>query len=152
MNAALGPVEVLVIGFPGSQFNGRIIPEVQALIDRGVINLIDGLLIHMGADGEVELIEFEQPELDGSAADFQALMGEAVFDLVSADDVAEFAKGLEPGSSAAVLVFENTWAKPFRDAVVDSGGFVVTNLRVPGMVVQEVLDALSSPTGADASV
>ncbi|HEY6633991.1 MAG TPA: DUF6325 family protein, partial [Acidimicrobiia bacterium] len=62
--------------------------------------------------------------------------------LLSDEDVEEFAAALEPGDSAAALVFEHTWAKPFRDAIVSSGGVLVANMRVPGMVVDEVLAAI----------
>jgi Family of unknown function (DUF6325) len=143
MATALGPVEVLVIGFPGSQFNGRILPEIQALIDKGTINVVDAVLIHKGPDGELDMVDFEQPGLDEAAVGFRALLGEAVYEFVSAEDVEEFARALEPGSSAAVLVVEHAWAKPFADAVVNSGGFMVHNLRIPAAVIDELLGSLS---------
>jgi hypothetical protein len=87
-------------------------------------------------------VEFEQEDMPDSDVHFRELLSDVVVDLVSAEDVAEFAKALDPGSSAAVLVFEHRWAKPFQSAVLDSGGFVLTDLRIPGTVVSEVLDAL----------
>jgi hypothetical protein len=146
MSHALGPIEVLVIEFPGSQFNGRIIPEVQTLIDREIINVVDGLLVTKDADGDVSIVEFEQEHMEDSNAHFIELLGDVVVDLVSAEDVAEFAKAIDPGSSAAVLVFEHRWAKPFQRAVLNSGGVVVTDLRIPGPVVSEVLEALEAET------
>jgi len=146
MSQALGPVEVLVIGFPGSQFNGRIIPEVQALIDREIINVVDGLLVTKDDDGDISIVEFEQEDMEDSDVHFRQLLGEVVVDLVSAEDVTEFAKAIDPGSSAAVLVFEHRWAQPFQTAVLDSGGIVVTDLRIPGPVVSEVLEALAAET------
>ncbi len=140
----LGPIEVLVIAFPGSQFNGRIIPELEAVVANNTINVVDGLLIHKTDDGEVSIIEFEDLELDEGLTALRGLVGETVLDLVSAEDVDEFAAGVEPGSSAAVLVFEHTWFKPLRDAIVDSGGILVADLRVPGAVVDEVLDSLAT--------
>ena len=142
MSVTLGPIEVLVIGFPESQFNGRIIPEIQALIEKEIINLVDGMLLAKSPEGDVTIVEFEQPGLDGTAAQFQSLMGDVVVDLVSSDDIDEFAKALEPGSSAAILVFEHHWAKPVQAAIVDSGGFLINDLRIPGSVVSEVLAAL----------
>jgi len=64
-------------------------------------------------------------------------------DLLSAEDVDELAAGLQPNSSAAVLVFEHTWAAPLKQAIEDSGGRLVANLRVPGRVVDEVLAAVA---------
>ncbi len=99
----MGPVEVLVIGFPGSQFNGEILPALTDLVERNVITVVDGLLAHRAEDGTVDVIEFEDagasPEVDALAA----LIHEAR-DLVSEEDVDELVASLEPGSSAAVLV------------------------------------------------
>jgi uncharacterized membrane protein len=138
----LGPVEVLVIAFPGNQFTGEIIPELERLVDNDTISIIDGLLVRKDADGEVSFIEFE--ELGGNA-DAERLAGvmNQLDSLISDEDVAELAASLEPNSSEAILVFEHTWAKPLRDAIVASGGVLADNFRVPGMVVDELLDALA---------
>lgn len=139
----MGPVEVVVIGFPGSQFNGEVLPALADVVERGVISLVDGMLIQRLDDGSLVVLEFDEsgtsPEVDALAA----LIHTAV-DLVSADDVEEFAAGLEPGDSAAVLVIEHTWARPFREAVLASGGRLVADLHVPGLVVDEVLAAVES--------
>jgi hypothetical protein len=138
----LGPVEVLVIAFPGNQFTGEIIPELERLVDTDTISIIDGLLVRKDADGEVSYLEFE--ELGGNA-DAERLAGvmDQLDSLISDEDVEELAASLEPNSSEAILVFEHTWAKPLRDAIVASGGILTDNFRVPGMVVDEVLDALA---------
>jgi uncharacterized membrane protein len=138
----LGPVEVLVIAFPGNQFTGEIIPELERLVDNDTISIIDGLLVRKDADGEVSFIEFE--ELGGNA-DAERLAGvmNQLDSLISDEDVSELAASLEPNSSEAILVFEHTWAKPLRDAIVASGGVLADNFRVPGMVVDELLDALA---------
>lgn len=141
---ALGPIEVLVIGFPGNQFNGEILPELESLIERGIVSVVDGMLIHKDDDGVVDVIEFEDVTLEGPLKALQGLASETVLDIVSDSDVDEFALALDPGSSAAVLVFEHTWAKPFRDAVVGSGGFLVANLRIPGAVIDEVLSSVDA--------
>ena len=138
----LGPVEVLVIAFPGNQFTGEIIPELERLVDNDTISIIDGVLVRKDADGEVSFIEFE--ELGGNA-DAERLAGvmNQLDSLISDEDVEELAASLEPDSSEAILVFEHTWAKPLRDAIVASGGVLADNFRVPGMVVDELLDALA---------
>lgn len=139
----LGPIEVLEIGFPGNRFNGAILPELERLIEAGTIALIDGLFVLKDADGEIEFLEFDQIDANDDASKLAALVDQ-LDDLISDEDVAELAAGLEPDSSAAILVFEHTWAKPLRDAIVDSGGVLAANFRVPGMVVDEVLAELQA--------
>ena len=140
---ALGPIEIVVIGFPGNDFNGQILPELERLIENDTISIVDGLFLMKDADGEVEFVEFDEI---GANDDADRLAG--LFDqldtLISDEDVAEFAAGLEPGSSAAVLAFEHTWVKPFRDAIVASGGVLAANFRVPGLVIEELLDELAT--------
>ena len=139
---ALGPIEVLVISFPGNQFSGEIIPELERLVDNDTISIIDGLLVRKDADGEVTFVEFE--ELGGNAdAQRLASVMDQLESLISDEDVQELAAALEPDSSEAILVFEHTWAKPLRDAIVSSGGVLADNFRVPGMVVDELLAELA---------
>jgi len=143
---ALGPIEVLVVGFPGNEFNGQIIPELERLVESDTIALIDGLFIRKDADGTVTFVEFEEEGASEEATRLARLMNQ-LDSLISDEDIEEIADGLEPDSSAAMLVFENTWAKPFADAIVDSGGVMVTNFRVPRLVVDEVLEALAEIDG-----
>jgi hypothetical protein len=138
----MGPVEVLVVGFPGNQFTGKIVPTLQDLVARGVIQIVDGMFLTKGVDGSVSFVEFDEPDASPEVLALGELVRDAV-DLVSAEDVDELAAGLEPGSSAAVLVFEHTWAKGFQDAVVDSGGVLISDFRVPKAVVDEVLAAVA---------
>ncbi len=138
----LGPIEVVVIAFPGNEFNGEVLPELERLIATDTIALVDGVLVMKTGD-EVDFIEFGQIDANSDAAKLAELLDQ-VEDLISDDDVAELAEGLAPDSSAAILVFEHTWAKPFRDAVVGSGGYLAANFRVPGVVVDEVLANLEA--------
>jgi hypothetical protein len=140
---ALGPIEVLVIGFPGNRFNGEILPELERLVESGTISIVDGLFLRKDGGGDVEFYELSEVGSDESVARLAGLLDE-VEALISDEDVAELAAGLEPDSSAAMLVFEHTWAKPFRDAIVGSGGVLAANFRVPGMVVDELLDELAA--------
>ena len=139
---ALGPVEVLVIAFPGNQFNGEILPELERLIDDDIISVVDGLLVQKGADGEVSFTEFEEVGANPDAARLTELINR-IEELISDEDVLELAEGLAPNSSAALLVFEHTWAKKFRDAIVDSGGVLANNFRIPGAVVEELMAELA---------
>ncbi|MEM9513752.1 MAG: DUF6325 family protein [Actinomycetota bacterium] len=138
---ALGPIEVLVIAFPGNQFNGRILPELERLIEAGTITVVDGLLITKEADGAVSFVEFEEAGANPDAAKLTELMNQ-IESLISDDDVLELADGLEPDSSALMLVFEHTWSKTLRNEIVDSGGVLANNFRVPGLVVEELLAEL----------
>jgi uncharacterized membrane protein len=138
----LAPIEVLVINFPGNQFTGGIIPELERLVNENIISVIDGVLVRRDGDGAVTYIEFEEMVNDEATARLAALVNE-LQDLISEDDVLELAATLEPDSSQAILVFEHTWARPLRDAIVDSGGVLANNFRVPGAVVDEVLAAVA---------
>ena len=139
---ALGPIEVLVVGFPGNQFNGDILPELERLVESNTISIVDGLFIRRGADGDVQFVEFEEEGVDEAVARLAALLDQYE-SLISDEDVAELAATLEPDSSAAMLVFEHTWAKPFRDAIIGSGGVLAANFRVPGLVVDELMSELA---------
>lgn len=140
---ALGPIEVLVVGFPGNQFNGEILPELERLIGDEIISVVDGLFVQKGDTGDVTVLEFDEVDANDDAARLARLLAQ-VDSLISDDDVDQLSDALEPNSSAAILVFEHTWAKPFRDAIVDSGGVLAANFRVPGLVVDELLDELAA--------
>jgi hypothetical protein len=148
MPARLGPIEVLTISFPGSKFNRKILDEVEKLLDRDIVNIMDGVLVRKTPSGEIEFTEFGQDDLEDDVAPLAALIGDVVYDLLSEEDVGELAAGLEPGSAAAMIVFEHEWIKPLRDAIADSGGVLVSDLHVPGPVVDEVLTALEEPATA----
>jgi uncharacterized membrane protein len=148
MPARLGPIEVVTISFPGSKFDGKILDEVEKLTERDIVNVVDGVLVRKTASGDVEFTEFTQDNLEGDAAPLADLLGEVVLDLLSEEDVRELGAGLEPGSSAAMIVFEHEWIKPLRNAIGDTGGILVSDLHVPGPVVDEVLEALDEPVAA----
>ncbi len=139
---SLGPIEVVVIAFPGNEFNGKILPELERLIDNDTITIIDELFLSKDADGEVTFVEFDEIGGNEDASRLAELM-DHLDDLLTEDDVNELSAGLEPNSSAAVLVFEHTWVKPFRDAIVDSGGVLAAQFRVPGPVIDELLEGLA---------
>lgn len=139
---ALAPIELLVIGFPDNDFSGGILPELEALVEDGVITIVDALLIVKEDDGTVSFLELDQIDAGLEIAALNRLLigGNG---LLGDEDVEEFAAALEPGSSAAALVFEHTWFKPLRDELLDSGGILLANMRIPGLVVDEVLAAVA---------
>jgi hypothetical protein len=129
----MAPVEVIVVAFPGSAFNGAILPELRRLVDTSTITIVDGLFVRKDEAGE--LTWHELAEIDG---ELNGLL-DHVEGLISADDVDELAADLEPGSSAAVLAFEHAWMRPLRDAVAGSGGVLIADIQVPGSVVEEIM-------------
>ena len=134
---SLGPIEVVVLAFPENRFTGEILPELERLVQSDTISIVDGVLASKDADGSTTFVEFDNIEDD----EFAALAGvlERVEGLVSDEDVDDLTASLPPDSSAAVLVFEHTWAIPLRDAIVRGGGELVANLRIPASVVEEVV-------------
>jgi hypothetical protein len=140
---ALGPVEVLVFSFPGNQFNGEIIPELERLTAEGIITVIDGVFVTRDLDGDVAFVEFDQLDAGHDAARLASVLDQ-IESLISDEDVLELADSLAPGDSEAILVFEHTWAKPFRDAILGSGGILTGEMRLPGLAVEELLDELAA--------
>ncbi|HXA34551.1 MAG TPA: DUF6325 family protein [Acidimicrobiales bacterium] len=130
-----GPVEYIIVGFPGNQFNGRIAPELIALVESGTIRILD--LIFIGKDGDGSVATFEIDDLD-SAAGFATLDGD-VGGLISPTDIEFAAQSLEPNSSAALLIWEDVWAAPFAEAVRRSGGVLLEGARIPHELITPAL-------------
>ena len=135
----LGPIDWIVIEFPGSKFNGQIAPALRDLVERDLIRVLDLLVLKKDADGSLEA--FELSDLDvGEIGEFHDYESELAM-LLSEEDVTSLAAAVEPGSSAAVLVWENTWAAPFGSAVRRSGGQLVASGRIP---IQAMLAAIEA--------
>ena len=137
----LGPVDWIVVEFPGSKFNGDIAPHLVDLVDRGIIRVLDLLVLTKDADGSLE--GFELGDLDDSEVGQLRTYEAELAMLLSEDDVESIAEAVNPSSTAAVLVFENTWAAPFASAVRHSGGQLVATGRIP---VQTLLAAIEADT------
>ena len=133
----LGPVDYLVIEFPGSNFNGEILPELAALVQRGIVRVLDLVVIKKTQDGSYEAFEFGDPDA-GALGEIRELE-EELADLLSEDDVTAVAEALEPGSTAGLLVYENLWAATFASAVRRSGGQLTASGRIP---VQALIGAI----------
>jgi hypothetical protein len=135
----LGPVDWIVVEFPGSRFNGEIAPALADLVERDLIRVLDLLVLKKDSDGTLEpyeLSDLEDSELGGLRAHEAELAM-----LLSEDDVAALAAAIEPGSSAAVLVWENKWAAPFGAAVRHSGGQLVASGRIPIQALAPAIEA-----------
>lgn len=134
----MGPIDYLLIEWPGRQPTGEAAPHLIDLVDRGLIRILDLAFITKGEDGSVAALEIS--DVGGEVEAFAAFEG-ASSGLLSDDDVGEAAGALEPGTSAALLVFENRWAAPFATAVRRSGGQLVASGRIPTQAILAALDA-----------
>jgi Family of unknown function (DUF6325) len=135
----LGPVDWIVVEFPGSRFNGQIAPVLLDLVERDLIRVLDLLVLKKDADGSLEA--FELSDLDeGEIGELRTYESELAM-LLSEEDVTSLAAAIEPGSSAAVLIWENIWAAPFASTVRRSGGQLVASGRIP---IQALLAAVEA--------
>jgi uncharacterized membrane protein len=134
---AYGPIELLVVGFPGSEPTGRVAPALAELVDSGLIRIIDILFIQKDADGVVT-----ETELSELSEDLYVVFDPLVSDLdglLTDDDAVRIGAALPPNSSAGIMLFENVWAKSFADAVSAANGQVILNERIPRAVIEELV-------------
>ena len=137
----LGPVDYLVVEFPADKadFSGEMAKELSALVDRGLVRVLDLLILRKDADGSVEGAELHELD-DSNVGQLRALEAELGM-LLAEEDIEAIGVAIEPGSVAAVLVYENSWAGPFSSAVRRSGGQLIANGRIP---TQALLAAIES--------
>jgi hypothetical protein len=135
----LGPVDYLVVEFPGSKFSGEIAPALRDLVDRGLIRVLDLLMLKKDDNGEIEA--FELSDLEETEIGELRRHERDLAMLLSEDDVTALAAAIEPGSTAGVLVWENSWAAPFASAVRHSGGQLVATGRIPIQALAATLEA-----------
>ncbi len=142
----LGPIEMLMIRFPGTELNGDIVPALQELVEQGTVRLVDLLFITKNDAGDVRIFELDElaPDLAGR---FQPLASD-ITTLLNEEDAHEMASSLEHNSSAGILLFENPWATRFAQAVRAAHGEVLLNERIPHQVVTEILAADNATSGA----
>jgi uncharacterized membrane protein len=139
---AIGPVEYLVLAFPGNRFNGEIAPALAQLVDDGTIRILDLAFITKDAQGDVLAVEFDE---HGDLESFTAIDAE-IGGIITDDDIAHAAADLEPNSSAALLIWEDAWAAPLADALRGSGGVILEGGRIPHDLIEPALSELE--TGA----
>jgi Family of unknown function (DUF6325) len=143
----LGPVDYVVVAFPAGKadFSGAMATELRALVESSTVRVLDLVVLTKDADGSVEATELRDAD-DSEVGQLRALEADLAV-LLAEDDVAEVGRALEPGSAAAVLVWENTWAAPFGSAVRRSGGQLVASGRIP---TQALVAAAAADRGANA--
>jgi hypothetical protein len=135
----LGPVDYLILEFPPEQsnFTGEVAAELAALIDSGVIQLLDLRILRKDTDGSVEALEID--DVDG-ADELRALEAD-IAEILAADDVAHLAEAMEPGTVAGVIVWENRWAAPFASAARRAGGQLIATGRIPIQALAASIEA-----------
>jgi hypothetical protein len=132
----MGPIDYVLIEWPGRQPTGEVAPHVVDLVERGLIRILDLAVIAKDEDGSLARLEIGEFGDEAFAVFEGASSG-----LIGDDDTAQAAEALEPGTTAALLVFENLWAAPFASAVRRSGGQLVASGRIPVQAILAALDA-----------
>ncbi|MDP2012592.1 MAG: DUF6325 family protein [Actinomycetota bacterium] len=138
----IGPVEYLVVEFPGNEFNGEIAPEIAALAQAGIVRILDLVFITKDENGDVVWLEADAMQGEvalGFLDSFDQLQG-----LLNEDDIATVAAELAPNSSAGLILWENTWAARLAGAIENAKGRVVAHERIPREFVLEAAAALTS--------
>jgi hypothetical protein len=135
----LGPVDFFVIEFPADKanFTGEMARELTKLVDAGTIRVVDAIILTKDEAGTVDAMELgDLAEL----GDLVAIEGQLA-ELLAADDVAQLAVAMSPGSIAGVFVYENLWAAPFASAARRAGGQLVADGRIPIQAIIASLEA-----------
>jgi hypothetical protein len=134
----VGPIDYLVVEWPGKQPTGEALPHLVDLVERGLIRILDFMVVAKAEDGSVAMVEIA--DVGGEFAVFEG----ASSGLLGDEDVSEAGSVLEPGTTAAVLVYENSWAAPFAAAVRRGGGELVASGRIPADTILAALDAVEA--------
>jgi hypothetical protein len=137
--AEMGPIDYIVVEFPGNRMTGEGLPLLVDLVDRGVIRILDLMFVRKEEDGSV--VGMEIADLTGDGALDLAVFEGASSGLLGEDDIEEAGSALEPGNSAGILVYENLWAAPFATALRRGGAQLVASGRIPVPAVLAALDA-----------
>ena len=137
----LGPVDYLVVEFPADKanFSGEMAAQLRSLVDRELVRVLDLVILRKEPDGSVEVAELADVD-ESNVGELLALEADLAM-LLAEEDVEEIGKALEPGSIAAVLVYENTWAGPLASSIRRSGGQLVANGRVPTQALLAAIEA-----------
>ena len=137
----LGPIDYLVVEFPADrQPDGSALPLLRDLVEKGTIRILDLAFVRRNADGSVVGVDIADVGLQGEVD--VTLFAEASSGLLDGDDLHQAGSALEPGCSAAVLVYENTWAAPFATALRRNGAQLVAAGRIPVQAILATLDTL----------
>ena len=138
-----GPIELLVVDFPGNQFSGEIAPALRELVENGTIRIIDILIVQKDPDGNT--VDIELSDLSDDLFAVYDPVVEELAGLITHEDALALTAALPPNTTTGIMLFENVWAQRFADAVVKSKGEIVVNERLPRSVIDELIAAHESP-------
>ena len=135
----LGPIDYVVVEFPAGQsnFTGEMVEELLALVEAGIIRVIDVVILTKDADGGIDAIELSDVDELGPLEIIETELAE----LLAEDDIVHLAAAMDPGSTAGVLIWENLWAAPFASAARRSGGQLIANGRIPIQAIIASIEA-----------
>jgi uncharacterized membrane protein len=138
----IGPVDYAIVAFPGNQFQGDIAPALADLVEAGTIRIID--VVFVGKDENGDVLSAELLDIDPQVRAGLEKMDVEVTGLFSDEDLEAAAESLEPNSSAALILWENLWAKEVAQAIRNAGGELVDFGRLPHDVVQSAREAIAA--------
>jgi hypothetical protein len=143
-DAELGPIDYIVVEFPAGakNFSGEMAKELASLVDAGTIRVLDLVILEKGENGEIDGYELEDLGELGELAAVEKTAAE----ILALEDIEHLAAAMEPGSTAGVLVWENTWAAPFAVAARKSGGQLIANGRIPTQALIAAFEADAAST------
>ena len=144
----LGPLEYIVIGFEGNRFDGSIAREIEKVVEKKIIRLVDVVFVGKDADGNALIVEIDAKD-DPRFASFAPLLADRMA-LFTPEDLTMIAGSLPPDTAGLALLFEHRWAEDIKDAMAAAGGFLVNRVVIPPEVLEEVSAELEAHVAASA--
>jgi uncharacterized membrane protein len=144
----LGPIDFIALEFPGNRFKGEILPDLFELVDRGIIRIIDLVIIKKDQDGKIFVRELQELD-EGHMAILNPLKAE-VTQMITEEDINRIAEKLDSNSTAGLMLIENLWAKKTQQAMIEANGRLVLFERIPHDVVEEALADIAELQAAQA--
>jgi hypothetical protein len=145
---SFGPIEYLIVGFPGNKFKGEIVPALAELVESNTIRILDLVLIAKDEEGNVAAVELAELDPEDEAAGLSDI-SEVDAGLLNEDDIQLAADSLENNTSAGLLVFENVWATRLAEALRNADGRLLANERIPHDVVEAALAYAAESSGEE---
>jgi Family of unknown function (DUF6325) len=137
----LGPIDLLVVKFPGNRFSGEILPALADLVDAGTIRIVDCIVAIRDDAGDLAVVDFG--DLDEDAIKALAISESELSRSLTEEDAIALSDRLEPGSSIGILLYENTWATRVADALRNASGELVMHERIPRAVIDEMIASVT---------
>jgi len=139
-----GPVEILVVGFPGERPDAATFEAIGDLVEAGDIRLLDAVVVSRSENGDLDIVEIEDlgDEIDVTEIELEAN------GLVGEEDVNDLGGAIPPGTSGAMLAIELVWAKRLASRFAESGGVLLQSERIPAPVVNAIIAEASEAEAA----